>query len=78
MIDVANQTEYGLGANLICKDLEKAKTMVDQIQAGTVWVNDFVKSDIGIPIGGIKASGYGRELGKLGMYEFINHKSVVI
>ena len=43
-----------------------------------MWVNDFVKSDIEIPIGGVKASGYGRELGKLGMFEFVNHKSVIL
>lgn len=51
--------------------------MVKQIESGSVWVNDYVKSDIEIPIGGVKASGYGRELGKLGMFEFVNHKSVI-
>ena len=77
-IDLANDTRYGLGASLWSADLELAEKLAARIEAGSVFVNDMVKSDPRIPFGGIKQSGYGRELGQEGIREFMNVKSVVI
>jgi succinate-semialdehyde dehydrogenase/glutarate-semialdehyde dehydrogenase len=75
-IELANQTSFGLGASLWTQDLEKAKLLVKKIEAGSVFVNSLVKSDPRMPFGGIKRSGYGRELGMYGIYEFSNVKTV--
>jgi succinate-semialdehyde dehydrogenase/glutarate-semialdehyde dehydrogenase len=75
-IEIANMTEYGLGASLWTND--KSETLVRKIDAGFVVVNNMVKSDPAVPFGGIKRSGLGRELGKEGIYEFVNKKSVLI
>lgn len=77
-IRLANQTEFGLGAALWTRDLDRARTLVRRIEAGAVFVNALVASDPRIPFGGIKKSGYGRELGALGMREFMNAKTVWI
>lgn len=77
-IEYANRNRYGLGASLWTKDLEKAAVLTRQINAGAVFVNTLVKSDARLPFGGIKKSGYGRELSELGIKEFINAKTVVI
>jgi succinate-semialdehyde dehydrogenase/glutarate-semialdehyde dehydrogenase len=67
-----------LGASLWTQDRERAERFVSQIEAGCVFVNDFVKSDPRLPFGGIKRSGYGRELSDYGIREFMNIKSVWI
>lgn len=77
-IVLANQTAFGLGASLWTEDPEKAEKMIPQIEAGSVFVNDMVKSDPRLPFGGIKRSGYGRELSAFGMHEFVNIKTVWI
>jgi len=77
-IEVANNTNFGLGASLWTQDLEKAEQLAKQIQAGTVAINGMVKSDPRLPFGGIKDSGYGKELGIYGIKEFTNIKTVVI
>lgn len=77
-IDLANRSEYGLGANLWTKDLDKAAHFASQLEAGNVFVNSFVKSDPRLPFGGIKQSGYGRELSEEGIKEFVNIKTVAI
>jgi succinate-semialdehyde dehydrogenase / glutarate-semialdehyde dehydrogenase len=76
--EVANATEFGLGASLWTSDLERAATLIPQLGAGAVFVNDIVTSDPGMPFGGIKHSGYGRELGTFGPREFTNVKTVWI
>lgn len=76
-IDLANQSRYGLGAAVWTENTELAKRIVKQIQAGTVVVNGMVVSDPKMPFGGIKQSGYGRELSRYGLMEFVNIKSVV-
>ncbi len=75
---IANQTSYGLGASLWTNNLEKAESLASQIEAGSVFVNGVVKSDPRLPFGGIKRSGYGRELAAAGMKEFVNMKTVWI
>ena len=73
---VANGTPFGLGAALWTADLERAACLAHQIEAGAVFINGIVASDPRLPFGGIKASGYGRELGRLGLQEFTNAKTV--
>ena len=75
---IANETRFGLGSSIWSKDIARAEQMATQIQAGCTFINGIVKSDARLPFGGIKASGYGRELSKLGMHEFVNAKTVWI
>jgi len=78
-IRIANDTVFGLGAGIFTADLEKAKFLAEKgLEAGCIFVNDFVKSDPRLPFGGIKESGYGRELSAIGIREFVNVKTVVI
>jgi succinate-semialdehyde dehydrogenase/glutarate-semialdehyde dehydrogenase len=78
LVEAANATEFGLGASLWTSDLERAATLIPQLGAGAVFVNDIVTSDPRMPFGGIKHSGYGRELGTFGPREFTNVKTVWI
>ncbi|AJW69974.1 NAD-dependent succinate-semialdehyde dehydrogenase [Nitrosopumilus adriaticus] len=75
-IKLANESEFGLGASIWTKDLAKADKMSRRIDSGIVSVNNVVISDPRIPFGGIKHSGFGRELSRYGMLEFVNLKSV--
>jgi len=77
-VSLANATEFGLGAALWTRDLERAKSLARRIEAGAVFVNGLVASDARLPFGGIKQSGYGRELGEFGIREFTNIKTVWI
>lgn len=78
-IDLANRSVFGLGAAVFTKDLEKGKSIAkEKLNAGSCFVNDFVKSDPRLPFGGIKESGYGRELSPFGIKEFVNIKTVYI
>ena len=77
-VDLANDTEYGLGAAVWTRDLEAAKGIARRIEAGTVFVNGLVASDPRMPLGGVKRSGYGRELGRHGIWEFTNIQTVRI
>ncbi|MGE9744426.1 NAD-dependent succinate-semialdehyde dehydrogenase [Bdellovibrio bacteriovorus] len=76
---VANSSPYGLGGGVFTRDVKKGKELIEkELQAGFVVVNDYVKSDPRIPFGGIKESGYGRELGHYGIMEFVNIKTVAV
>lgn len=75
-VALANATEYGLGASVWTQDQARAQRVVAQLQAGAVFVNDFVRSDPRASFGGVKASGFGRELGALGARELTNPKLV--
>jgi len=78
-IQLANQTSFGLGAAVFTRDLQKGEQIAaHQLQAGNCFVNALVKSDPRLPFGGIKSSGYGRELGLFGIREFVNIKTVYI
>ncbi|TDV49975.1 NAD-dependent succinate-semialdehyde dehydrogenase [Actinophytocola oryzae] len=77
-VALANRTEYGLGAALWTEDPALARRLVPLIDAGAVFVNGVVASDPRLPFGGIKKSGYGRELGGYGLKEFVNVKTVWI
>lgn len=77
-IAVANNSEFGLGASLWTTNLEIAKQLAREIQSGSVFINGMVKSDPRLPFGGIKRSGYGRELSHYGIKEFVNIKTVWI
>lgn len=76
-IMIANDTKFGLSAAIFTKDIQKGeKLAAEKIRAGTVFVNNFVRSDPRLPFGGIKASGYGRELSREGILEFVNIKTI--
>lgn len=76
-IRIANDTVYGLGAAIFSEDVERAERIAaEQLEAGCCFVNSMVKSDPRMPFGGIKDSGYGRELGLYGIREFVNTKTV--
>lgn len=77
-ISFANLSRYGLGASVWTRDLEKGERVARQIESGSVFVNSLMKSDARLPFGGIKKSGYGRELSEIGIKEFVNIKSISI
>ncbi|MBR9921226.1 MAG: NAD-dependent succinate-semialdehyde dehydrogenase [Bacteroidetes bacterium] len=78
-IDLANKSDFGLGAAVFTKDLNKGEDIArNKLQAGSCFVNGLVKSDPRLPFGGIKVSGYGRELSHYGIKEFVNIKTVWI
>ena len=77
-IRIANDSRFGLGASVWTQDPDAADRLAARIEAGSVFVNGFVKSDSRLPFGGIKHSGVGRELGSEGIHEFVNVKTVWI
>jgi succinate-semialdehyde dehydrogenase/glutarate-semialdehyde dehydrogenase len=78
-IKLANKSIFGLGAAVFTKDLKRGEQIAkEKLDAGCCFVNDFVKSDPRLPFGGIKESGYGRELSPFGIKEFVNIKTVYV
>ena len=75
---VANDSDFGLGSSIWTGDVNRGRKLAERVEAGLVFVNGMVASDARLPFGGVKKSGYGRELSYLGIREFVNQKSVWI
>lgn len=77
-IELSNNTVFGLGVSIFTQDIGQAEKLISKLDEGAVFVNELVKSDPRLPFGGIKKSGYGRELSKHGIREFVNKKTIFI
>ncbi len=77
-VHIANDNEYGLGSAILSKNRAHAEKLAAGLQAGCCFINDFVHSDPRLPFGGVKNSGYGREIGRFGIREFVNVKAIYI
>ncbi|RIW17290.1 NAD-dependent succinate-semialdehyde dehydrogenase [Algoriphagus lacus] len=77
-IQIANSTEFGLGASIWTTDLKRGELLASEIESGAVFLNAMVASQPALPFGGIKKSGFGRELGRQGILEFVNTKTVYL
>jgi succinate-semialdehyde dehydrogenase/glutarate-semialdehyde dehydrogenase len=77
-VALANDSRFGLGASLWSRDIDRAKSLAREIETGSVFINGMVASDPRLPFGGVKSSGYGRELSEFGIREFVNIKTVWI
>ena len=75
-IQLANSSPYGLSGVIYCSDLVRARAVADALDTGMAWINQPSGSEAALPFGGIKRSGYGRELSHLGILEFVNRKLV--
>jgi succinate-semialdehyde dehydrogenase/glutarate-semialdehyde dehydrogenase len=74
----ANDSVFGLGGGVLTRDTARGERIALEIESGNVFVNDNVRSDPRLPFGGVKESGYGRELSHYGIKEFVNIKTIVV
>jgi succinate-semialdehyde dehydrogenase/glutarate-semialdehyde dehydrogenase len=77
-VALANDSHFGLGGSIFSSDIERAKALASRIETGMVFINSATDSLPELPFGGIKRSGFGRELGDVGILEFVNRKLVVV
>ncbi|MFA4788593.1 aldehyde dehydrogenase family protein, partial [Xanthomonas perforans] len=77
-VRVANDTSFGLGGSVWTADPKRGERVAQQLQCGAAFVNSVVKSDVRLPFGGIKRSGFGRELAEHGIHEFMNVKTIYV
>jgi succinate-semialdehyde dehydrogenase/glutarate-semialdehyde dehydrogenase len=77
-VALANRSPYGLGCSIFTRDIDRARRLAPAVEAGSVFINGMVASDPRLPFGGVKRSGYGRELSEYGIREFVNVQTVWI
>ncbi len=77
-VELANDSRYGLAGAMFSRNIERAKALASRIETGAVWINNFASTAPELPFGGVKRSGYGRELSELGIKEFVNQKLVLV
>jgi len=75
-VELANATSFGLGGTVWSSDPQRARSVADRVDSGMVWINQPTSTQADLPFGGVKRSGFGRELSQLGMYGFTNRKLV--
>ncbi|MCF6371350.1 NAD-dependent succinate-semialdehyde dehydrogenase [Rhizobium halophilum] len=78
LVELANDSPYGLGGSVFSTDISRAKAIASRIETGMVWINGMTSSAPELPFGGVKRSGYGREMAEIGIKEFVNQKLVVV
>jgi succinate-semialdehyde dehydrogenase/glutarate-semialdehyde dehydrogenase len=78
IVELANDSHFGLAGAVFSKDIDRAKALASRIETGAIWINTFASTAPELPFGGVKRSGYGRELSQLGIKEFVNQKLVLV